>query len=122
MRFELRSGMGLAIVAAVGCSTGLAQPAPESDEPPSSAESAELQPPPSGTDLVRHRCRIFPTEPDDTVDTWDRSTELGQWTLAQQESGWRVDSIDMAVGQKPTGFVQTYTQICLVPREGQAGG
>jgi len=128
MPFEMRSWFGLlpstgsslgllalAAFVASAASVGWAQDAePAAAEP---GDSAMPAPPPSDPELVRHRCRLFATELDATIDTWDRSTALGQWVLAQQDAGWRVDAVDMNVGRKSTGFVQAWTQICMVPRE-----
>jgi len=114
MPLQMRSGIGLVIMVIFGATVGWAQDA----EPPAVEEARPL-PPPASPGLVRHRCRLFPTGLDDTVDTWDRSTALGEWVLAQQDAGWRVDDIEMTVGRKETGFVQAWTQVCLVPRTGR---
>lgn len=105
MPFELRSWIGLAALVGIGASVAWAQPAP--------VEAVQQATSPVPT---RHRCRLFATELEATVDTWDRSTPLGQWVLDQQNQGWQVDDIELTVGRKSTGFVQAYAQVCMVPR------
>ena len=78
-RFALarRELISLAGALALGTSVvGWAQDAPPE---PRSAEPSEpsVAPPPPSAELVRHRCRLFPTELDAMVDTWDRATDLG---------------------------------------------
>ncbi|MEN0063109.1 MAG: hypothetical protein AAGA48_13220 [Myxococcota bacterium] len=114
MSFELRSWIGLALATWLGSSIGWAQPAPSAPETEPETQDVST---PTDPDLVRHRCRLFPTAIDATVDTWDRSTELGRWVLEQQQQGWQVDDIELTVGRKTTGFLQAYAQVCLVPRQ-----
>lgn len=107
MSFEARSWIGLAVIAAVTASVAWAEPAAEPEAPPVAA-------PPKADH--RMRCRLFETPMEATVDTWDRSTALGQWVLDQQAQGWTLDDLELTVGRKATGFVQSYAQVCVVPR------
>lgn len=65
---------------------------------------------------TRLRCRAFPVPLDAEVDTRDAATPLGQWVIGLEDQGWEVSSVDLAVGQKPTGFAQAYSHVCLAPR------
>lgn len=67
---------------------------------------------------VRLRCQTFATdlEAGSTFDTHDLDTAVGQWLERQEATGWRLAGVDFEVGQKPTGFAQGYTQVCVSPR------
>ncbi len=81
----------------------LAQEAPQPDTDVAAAQGLDL------------RCKVFTLllEGDVTLETTDATTEIGQWIAAQD--GWELHGIDFEVGQKPTGFPQGYSQICLHP-------
>ena len=64
---------------------------------------------------VRYKCRAFPTALDAEVDTRDASTSLGTWVLDLEDRGWQVATVDWVVGQKVTGFQQSYTHVCMEP-------
>lgn len=38
---------------------------------------------------------------------------MGQWIASLESSGWRLSGVDFEFGQKPTGFLIAYTQICM---------
>lgn len=68
-------------------------------------------------------CRIFPVElregadPASTgFDTADTSQPIGAWVHEMTERGWRLATVQLAVGQKPTGFPIGYQQVCVSPR------
>lgn len=64
---------------------------------------------------VRLRCRTFATALDAEIDTRDSETDLGRWVVALEDQGWQVTSVDLEIGQKPTGFAQAWTQVCVAP-------
>ncbi|MEQ1506679.1 MAG: hypothetical protein ABMB14_30910 [Myxococcota bacterium] len=70
--------------------------------------------PPSVAD-GRLKCRTFPTEIGAEIDTRDGDTPLGQWVIGLEDRGWTVANVAWEVGQKPTGFPQGYTHVCLAP-------
>jgi hypothetical protein len=83
---------------------------------PASARAEE----PAATDAPATRrflCRSFPgdLEKDRQVNTADQTTEIGQWVGAREHEGWQVDHVDFEIAQKPTGYPQAWTQICMVP-------
>jgi len=49
-------------------------------------------------------------------DTADTAHPIGAWLHEMGERGWRLASVQLAVGQKPTGFPQGYQQVCVTPR------
>jgi hypothetical protein len=65
--------------------------------------------------IPRLKCRSFPTDPGAEVDTRDAGTDLGRWVTALEDQGWEVHNVDWTVGQKPTGFPQGYTHVCMIP-------
>jgi hypothetical protein len=71
---------------------------------------------PTPIELPRVKCRSFPTETGAAVDTRDPATELGRWVIELEDQGWRVTDVDWEITQKPTGYPQAYTHICLTPR------
>lgn len=77
-------------------------------DPPAPAPSAAVA-------ETRLKCRTFPTDLGAEVDTRDTGTDLGRWVLDLEDRGWIVHTIDWEVGQKPTGFPQGYTHVCLTP-------
>jgi hypothetical protein len=63
---------------------------------------------------VRHlKCRTFQgvTDREWTIDTSDRTTEIGQWV--GQQAGWQVETVDFEVGTKPTGYPSTWAEVCV---------
>jgi hypothetical protein len=60
-------------------------------------------------------CKLFETDVQQgmMVETSDRTTEVGQWVGEQEDAGWRLQSVDFEIGQKPTGYPQGYVQVCL---------
>ena len=65
---------------------------------------------------TRLKCRTFPTEAGAEIDTRDSASELGRWVIDLEDRGWSVHEIDWEVGQKPTGFPQGYTHVCMTPQ------
>ncbi len=63
----------------------------------------------------RLHCKAFETSLDGELDTRDRATPLGLWVSDREARGWKVESVDFEVAQKPTGFAQGWTQVCLSP-------
>jgi hypothetical protein len=49
-------------------------------------------------------------------DTADTAQPIGAWVHEMAERGWRLASVQLTVGQKPTGFPQGYQQVCVTPR------
>ncbi len=49
-------------------------------------------------------------------DTADTAHPIGAWVQEMSERGWRIASVQLAVGQKPTGFPTGYQQVCVTPR------
>ena len=73
---------------------------------------AEVEPVPT-----RLRCQTFETPLDGAeLDTHDLDSPAGQWLERQEATGWTLAQIDFEIGQKPTGFAQGFTQICVTPR------
>lgn len=60
-------------------------------------------------------CRAFsaPVESGARIETSDKTSEAGQWVASETEKGWRVHSVQLALGQKPTGFPAGFAQVCL---------
>ena len=79
------------------------------------AWAADPAGPPTTVAETRLKCRTFPTELGAEIDTRDVGTELGRWVLELEDRGWVVHEIDWEVGQKPTGFPQGFTHVCMVP-------
>jgi hypothetical protein len=73
---------------------------------------------PSQPVIPRLKCRSFPTDPGAEIDTRDPATDLGRWVLELEDRGWKVHEVDWEVGQKPTGFSQGYTHVCMIPVAG----
>jgi len=65
--------------------------------------------------IPRLKCRAFPTDPGAESDTRDSATDLGRWVMGLEDEGWQVHNVDWTVGQKPTGFPQGYTHVCMIP-------
>ncbi len=65
----------------------------------------------------RHlRCKNFPIDLDEdggAFDTDDATSEIGQWVSKHEAVGWRVSGSNLEVGQKATGLLQAWTQVCL---------
>jgi hypothetical protein len=68
--------------------------------------------------LPKVRCAQFETsnQPRATLDTSDRTTEIGQWMHAQEQEGWQLYTVDFEIAQKPTGYAQTWVQVCVLPQ------
>lgn len=72
---------------------------------------------PADADGRRLRCRTFPVALDgDGFDTDDGSQPIGAWVLQEERQGWSLHSVQLAVGQKTTGYPQGFQQVCLSPR------
>jgi hypothetical protein len=69
----------------------------------------------SASPLPRLKCRAFPNDPGAEIDTRDAASELGRWVLGWEDEGWLVDTVTFVVGQKPTGYPQGYTHVCMTP-------
>jgi hypothetical protein len=65
--------------------------------------------------VPRLKCRSFPTDPGAEIDTRDPATEIGRWVISLEDRGWEVADVDWEIGQKPTGFPQGYTHVCMEP-------
>jgi hypothetical protein len=65
----------------------------------------------------RVMCRLFATDLEEgrVLETDDRTSEIGQWIGQRQAEGWQFYDMDFEVGQKPTGYPQGWTQVCLYP-------
>ncbi len=101
--------LGAAVVAAFAAGWLFNAGVPRADaQQPAAGEHAEPAPPP------RVLCRLFTvrTEAGWTVDTSDRTTEIGQWLGEMEESGWVLQGMDFEIGQKPTGYPQAWVQVC----------
>ena len=68
--------------------------------------------------LPKVRCGQFETSSQSrpTLDTSDRTTEIGQWMQVQEQEGWQLYTVDFEIAQKPTGYAQTWVQVCVLPR------
>ncbi len=64
---------------------------------------------------LRLRCHLFshPLDVRIEIDTHDATTEIGQWVGEAAEVGWTLHSVQLAVGQKPTGYMQGFHEVCL---------
>jgi hypothetical protein len=65
--------------------------------------------------LGRVHCRTFAQEPEAEVDTRDGGSPLGQWVLAQEDAGWRVEEVELDVVVKSSGALAGFAHVCLVP-------
>jgi len=82
---------------------------------------AALTPPATAGEVTaeprRHLvCRHFAVNMDEDgglFETADTSGEIGQWVSSHEAVGWRVASTDLEVGQKATGLMNAWTQVCL---------
>lgn len=92
-----------------GDTVARAEPAAES--PPAVGDLAGKTPPPTGSESVRCRRFTADLEKNPQTDTADRTTEIGRWVGDQ--AGYRVESVDFEIGQKPTGYPQGWVQVCL---------
>lgn len=65
------------------------------------------------------RCKIFvvPLDQEFSLETLDRTTEVGQWIGKQTDEGWELTLMDFEVGQKPTGYPQGYLYLCVGPKK-----
>jgi hypothetical protein len=68
-------------------------------------------------------CRTFPVELREGADelssgfdTADATHPIGAWVQDMSERGWQLASVQLAVGQKPTGFPIGYQQVCITPQ------
>jgi len=71
-----------------------------------------------GEPAPRLVCRVFPATLTDDAgwDSDDDGHPVGAWVRSMGERGWGIASVDLAVGQKRTGYAQGYQQVCLSPR------
>jgi hypothetical protein len=69
----------------------------------------------AGETGLRLKCRAFQTALDAEIDTRDPEAELGQWVLDHEDRGWKVQTVQLEVGQKQTGFPQGWAYVCLRP-------
>lgn len=76
---------------------------------------AEPGPKPGSAALPRLKCKAFATDLAAETDSRDASTDLGRWVIEHEDRGWVVADIEWEVGQKPTGYPQGYTHVCLTP-------
>ena len=84
----------------------------QAQEPEAVGVQVAVAPPPS-----RLTCRLFVVQPDHrwTLETSDRTNEVGQWVGEMEEGGWVLHTTDMEVGQKSTGYPQGYLHLCMAP-------
>jgi hypothetical protein len=63
-------------------------------------------------------CRSFAAElgSDVATDTADTSHPLGQWVTSMVDRGWQIHTMELAIGQKQTGYAQGFHHVCLRPR------
>lgn len=99
-----RTWTAIAAAAAVGVALGLWLRVP--------AQAQED----SGT--PRLKCKVFPYDLADPplLETADRTTEVGQWIGAREDEGWLLYTVDFETSQKPTGYPQGWTQVCMYPQ------
>jgi len=81
---------------------------------------AEIAPPANAREAAEPRlelvCRHFVVNLDEDggeFQTDDTSSPIGQWVSSREAAGWRVSSTDLEVGQKATGLMHAWTQVCL---------
>ena len=68
-------------------------------------------------------CRVFPMDLKEQAngqstgfDTADTTHPIGTWLQEMSDAGWTLASVQLAVGQKPTGFPTGFQQVCVHPR------
>jgi hypothetical protein len=69
----------------------------------------------AGETGLRLKCRAFQAALDSEIDTRDPEAELGQWVLDHEDRGWKVQTVQLEVAQKQTGFPQGWAYVCLAP-------
>ena len=69
----------------------------------------------SGPRLV---CKVFEADLTDEAgfDSSDAGHPIGAWVTEMEARGWGLHQVQLAVGQKHTGFPQGYQQVCVTPR------
>jgi hypothetical protein len=61
-------------------------------------------------------CKTFAVDPDDSsMELPSDSSAAGRWARDQGER-WQIYTVDLEIGQKPTGYPQQWMQVCLYPR------
>lgn len=62
-------------------------------------------------------CRLFLVSPEHrwTLETSDRTHEVGQWIGELEDSGWVLHDTELEIGQKATGYPQGYLHVCMAP-------
>ncbi len=101
---------GVVASLALGLTVALVAQAQPVDAPSASADAHDRAP-------ARLRCRTFPvTLGEQVLDTHDLDSELGQWVEGLEAQGWELSDVDFEVVQKPTGFAQGWSQVCVTPR------
>ncbi|MEZ4319465.1 MAG: hypothetical protein R3F61_18260 [Myxococcota bacterium] len=111
----LAAVLGVLVAFQAGLLIGQLSPVAHAQETPEDA--APIEP---FYDPPRLFCRTFtmPLEgAGSTFETNDRTTEIGKWLEAEQES-YELFTIDFEIAQKPTGYPQGYAHVCLSPRRG----
>jgi hypothetical protein len=100
-----------ALAAGVGVRDGL--PAVAS----ASAQDGGAGTPDAAVHHPRDMCRLFVVDldKDRSLDTGDRTTEIGKWVGEREDAGWDLQSVDFETGLKATGFPQGWIQVCVSP-------
>ncbi len=62
-------------------------------------------------------CRHFAVELEceegGQFETGDATSPIGKWVSSREATGWRVATTDLEIGQKATGYMHAWTQVCL---------
>jgi len=63
-------------------------------------------------------CRQFRVDLDrpTTLETADRTSEIGQWVGGNEDKGWILYTVDFETAQKSTGFPVGWVQVCMYPQ------
>lgn len=69
----------------------------------------------AGETGTRLKCRAFPIDTGQEIDTRDPGSDLGKWVLDLEDRGWQVHDVEWEIGQKQTGYPQAWAHVCLVP-------
>jgi hypothetical protein len=77
------------------------------------ARAASPTPTPRKHLLCRHFTVDLGGDNGGQFETSDQTEEIGQWVAMHESVGWRVLSSDFEVGQKATGVMVGWTEICL---------
>jgi len=73
----------------------------------------EVIPPARRHLLCRHFVVDLGSADGGMFETSDQTEEIGQWVAMHESVGWRMATSDFEIGQKATGSMVGWTQICL---------